>query len=110
MKRYMKSKSFRQMLKENQTEAPDEVVEALSYEPPTKWGWKYHILPFSKEHFMPMIEREYAQCDAKLEPYIRDFISHLTVLVEVLEPMLADMPDTEQEWIDLIGPDYKTAE
>lgn len=98
------------MLEQQEFNPSDEVMDILSSDSPTKWELKYRILPFWKAQVVPVLDREYAQSDDKLEPAIREFICHTSSLVDAVESMLAAMPDTEQEWIDLKGPEYKTAD
>lgn len=78
--------------------------------PVSRWAYKYRFLPYLKKHVMPDMDVQMLYADDKQYAHLRGLVEQLLPAMERQKEELAFMPEDEQEWINLKGPDYKTAE
>jgi hypothetical protein len=78
--------------------------------PVSRWAYKYRFMPYLKKHVMPDMDVQMLYAGDKQYAHLRGLVEQLLPAMERHKEALAFMPEDEQEWIELKGPDYKTAE
>jgi hypothetical protein len=78
--------------------------------PVSRWAYKYRFLPYMKNHIFPQLDVQMLYAGNKQYARMKGIVEQLLPIMERQKEELAFMPEDEQEWINLKGPDYKTAE